>query len=215
MAGILRAATILSFPDFRDWAIRLLEDKWSASITDLSSDRIAYGTESVLLARSCDVPSILKRAMYELVRSSGYGQPERDGGVSVSKRDFRALIKAREELTSVWMMTMSPYSLDLAVCPGMVGGGGGVEPAPVPVPVRCTTLDPLLAGKAHHKLVRESNIADDYLYDPLCGLQALIDADWAAEGYCQDCVALRREVWANRREKIWENLNIWFGLDAI
>ncbi|KAJ7922276.1 hypothetical protein B0H13DRAFT_1983271 [Mycena leptocephala] len=58
-----------------------------------------------------------------------------------------------------------------------------------------------------------SGIADDYMFDPLCGLQALIDTDWAAEGYCEACVKLRREVWSHRREKIWDNLNIWFGLD--
>ncbi|KAJ7093789.1 hypothetical protein C8R44DRAFT_749829 [Mycena epipterygia] len=53
---------------------------WSprSSITDLSSNSVAYGTDSVLLTRSCDVPSILnvlKRATYELVRRPGYSKP--------------------------------------------------------------------------------------------------------------------------------------------
>ncbi|KAJ6555344.1 hypothetical protein DFH09DRAFT_1365723 [Mycena vulgaris] len=209
MAGILRAATILSFADFRDWAIRLLEDKWSPSISDLSPTPIGHATESVILARACEVPTILKRSMYELVRLSGYGQTEREG---VSARDFRALVKAREELTSSWLMTMSPYSPELIHCASIAAADPFAAAPPPAVP--CTTLDPLQSNKAHHKLVRESGIAEDYLYDPLCGLQALIDADWAAEEYCVECVRLRREVWANRREKVWDNLNIWFGLAA-
>ncbi|KAJ7633985.1 hypothetical protein B0H17DRAFT_961594, partial [Mycena rosella] len=137
----------------------------------------------------------------ELVRLPGHGKKDRDSGLSAG--DFRALVRAREELTAVWMLTMSPYVPDLAPCAALAP----LEPA-------CTTVDALQSGKAHHKLVRESGVADGYLYDPLCGIQALIEADLAAEGYCVACVALRREIWANRREKVWDNLDIWFGLDG-
>ncbi|KAJ7818975.1 hypothetical protein B0H14DRAFT_2837805 [Mycena olivaceomarginata] len=178
-ASILRAATLLSFPDFRDWAVRLLEDMWSPALANLSTEEIQHATESVLLARECELPAVLKRALYEFVRLAGYGQSAREG---VSPQDFRALVKAREHLTAAWMQTMNPYSLDLMVCA---------------LSASCTA----------------SSIAEDYLYDPLCGLHALIEADWAAEGYCDACVKLRREVWANRREKIWDNLDIWLGLN--
>jgi hypothetical protein len=187
-----------------------LDDRWSPSLADLSAERIMHATESVVIARTYDVPSILKRAMYELIRLAGYGQTEREG---VSSHDFRALVKAREQLTAVWMQTMSPYSPDFMMCASAAAPAEPVDPAAPAVPIRCTTGDPLLSGKAHHKLVHGSGIADDYMFDPLCGLQALIDTDWAAEGYCEACVKLRREVWSHRREKIWDNLNIWFGLD--
>ncbi|KAJ7681987.1 hypothetical protein DFH06DRAFT_972136 [Mycena polygramma] len=206
IASILRAATLLSFPDFRDWAIRLLEDRWSPALADLSTERITHATESVLLSRACGAPTFLKRAMYELVRLAGYGQtPNREG---VAGPDFYALVRAREQLTALWVQTVSPYSQDFVDC----AGAAPVPPAP-PAEVECTTANALLAGKAHRKLMQESGIVDDYLYDPVCGLQALIEADWAAEGYCAPCVALRRKVWAGRREKIWENLDVWFGLD--
>ncbi|KAJ6560101.1 hypothetical protein B0H19DRAFT_1375960 [Mycena capillaripes] len=211
IAGILRAATLLSFPDFRNWAIRLLEDRWSPELADLTSKRTPHATETVLLARSCNVPSILKRAMYELVRLAGYGQNEREG---VSAADFRALVRAREQLTSLWMQTVSPYSPDLMVC----AAAARMPPADPVVgaalgPLPCTAADPLKSTKAHHKLVHESGISDDYLCDPLCGLEVLIEADWGAEGYCAACVDLRREVWSRRREKTWDNLNIWFGIN--
>ncbi|KAF7352185.1 hypothetical protein MVEN_01181700 [Mycena venus] len=213
IAGILRAATLLSFPDYRDWAIRLLEDRWSPALADLSPERILHATESVLLARSCDVSSILKRTMYELVRLAGYGQTNRD--VALSTQDLRALVTAREHLTGAWMQTMSPYSQDLMTCASTYApvAVNGAAPAPAPAPAApCTTTEPLLSAKAHQKLVHQSGIADDYLYDPLCGLQALVEADWAAEGFCEACVKRRREAWASRRERIWEDLNVWLGL---
>ncbi|KAJ7034191.1 hypothetical protein C8F04DRAFT_956750 [Mycena alexandri] len=214
-ASILRVANLLSFNDFRDWAVRILQDEWSPSLEDLSIERIPHATESVILARTCDVPSILKRAMYELVRLAGYGQTDREEGVTPA--DFRVLVRAREQLTAQWMQLTSPYSSDLMNCASALAAAAqAADPAaPVPAPpapMKCTTTDPLLSGKTHHKVVRESGIADDYLYDPLCGLQALIDADWDGEGYCEACVNLRREMWTNKREKLWDNLDIWFGL---
>ncbi|KAF7337222.1 hypothetical protein MSAN_02274600 [Mycena sanguinolenta] len=78
-----------------------------------------------------------------------------------------------------------------------------------PAQTRCTATNPLQSAKAYQKLVQKSGVADDYLYDPLCGLQVLIEADWTGEGYCDACVKRRREMWANKREKLWENLDIW------
>ncbi|KAJ7431236.1 hypothetical protein FB451DRAFT_1421762 [Mycena latifolia] len=95
------------------------------------------------------------------------GQPEREG---VSAHDFRP----REELTAIWMLAVSPYSPDLALC--AAAGKGGAAPAPGLARCAC-------AGKAHHKLLRES----DDLCNSLCGLQALIYADRAAEGFYAAC----------------------------
>ncbi|KAJ7450443.1 hypothetical protein FB451DRAFT_1410417 [Mycena latifolia] len=69
MAGILRAATILAFPDFRDWPVRLLED-------EVSSSR----------ARAASPPS--STPGLRAARARG-----------ISARDLRALVRTREELT--------------------------------------------------------------------------------------------------------------------
>ncbi|KAJ7721894.1 hypothetical protein B0H16DRAFT_1431624 [Mycena metata] len=222
-ASILRVATLLSFNDFRDWAIRNLEDEWSPALEDLSPVSTPHATETVTLARTCGVPTILKRAMYELVRLAGYGQTDKEEGVTAA--DFRALVRAREQLTVEWMQITSPYSPDLmncasaratAIAPPVADQAAAAPPVPAPPPaaaVKCTTTDPLQSGKTHHKLVRESGIADDFLYDPLCGLQALIEANWEGEAYCEACLNLRREMWTNKRERLWDNLDIWFGLN--
>ncbi|KAF7337225.1 hypothetical protein MSAN_02274900 [Mycena sanguinolenta] len=194
VASILRVATLLDFADFRDWAVVLMEEKWSPVLAKLSTETIPHATETILLARSFDVRTILKRALYELIRLPGYGQADRDGGVS--NQDYRALVKAREHLTTAWWQTMMPYSPDFILCRA--------------AQTRCTTMDPLQSAQAYKKLVQEPGVVDDYLHDPLCGLQVLIEADWAGEGYCGACVKRRREMWANKREKLWENLDIWF-----
>ncbi|KAJ7461886.1 hypothetical protein FB451DRAFT_1404392 [Mycena latifolia] len=41
------------------------------------------------------------------------------------------------------------------------------------------------------------------------------EADSAAEGLCAACVALCCAVWAGKHEKVWDNLAVWFGLDAM
>ncbi|KAJ7437038.1 hypothetical protein FB451DRAFT_1193487 [Mycena latifolia] len=94
--------------------------------------------------------------------------------VGVSAHDFRVLICAREDLVAIWILAVSPYSPDLALC-ASAGEGGLVALA------CCTMLIALQAGKVHYKLARESGVADEYLCDPLCELQVLIDVDWAVE----------------------------------
>ncbi|KAJ7889501.1 hypothetical protein B0H14DRAFT_3429514 [Mycena olivaceomarginata] len=61
----------------------------------------------------------------------------------------------------------------MRVCGGASRGVAGVT-APAP---SCTAAHPLRSIKAHQKLIHESGIADDYIWDPLCGLQVLIEAD--------------------------------------
>ncbi|KAJ7450451.1 hypothetical protein FB451DRAFT_1186844 [Mycena latifolia] len=86
---------------------------------------IGHATDSVVLAHACGALAVLKHTLYELVcRPSAWASP-------------RTTSAAREDLMAVWILTMLPYSPDLALC----------------------------AGKAQYKLARESGVADDYLYD--------------------------------------------------
>ncbi|KAJ7362393.1 hypothetical protein DFH08DRAFT_950661 [Mycena albidolilacea] len=152
----------------------------------------------VLLANG--VKSFKKKA---LIRLLGYGQNERK---NVSAANLRALVRASKQLTALWMQTTSPYSPDLMVCASAAVRAGAaavdaVAGVTAPAP-SCTAAHPLRSIKAHQKLIHESGIADDYIWDPLCGFQVLIEADWGAEGYCYyACVERQREVWSNRREK--------------
>ncbi|KAJ7436934.1 hypothetical protein FB451DRAFT_1453388 [Mycena latifolia] len=146
-----------------------------------------------MLEISWVLPELLRttqfsRALYELVRRPAYRQPERE---TVSAHDFRALLRSREDLMAIWILIVSPYSPDLTLCAS--AGEGGLAAL-----ARCTTLDALQAGKVHYKLACESGVAGDYLHDPLCGLQAVLDADWTAEGFC----AASRGVGGRAREGV-------------
>jgi len=177
--------------------------------------RIPWATEAVVLARKCDVKKVLKRALYELVRMEGFGQDidDVDAGVLL-QMDYRALLKAREKLTSFWLLTAASPSNSFN-CPLAVPAP--VDPAhPAPPPANlgpCPTAKPSLSIEKHAKLVHASGLFEEYLFDPVCGMQALMDAPWAEEGYCAGCVGIRRDAWGKARAKVWQNLSIWFGLD--
>lgn len=243
MASILRASSALSFNEFEKWASQYLEEMWSPDLALLTTARIPFATESIALARHCNLLSTLKRAMYELVRLEGFGQTEADSDderdandeefVELSPADYKALVKARERLTSLWLLTATSPK-DFPDCSGPVAGGIARDNDPPADPLNanpniesanavgsrphqlaaagCTSTNRTLSMQAHAKLVIDSGIYEEYHADPICGFQALIDAPWAAEGFCEACVDTRRRAWAGGREKAWENLGLWFGL---
>ncbi|KDQ51620.1 hypothetical protein JAAARDRAFT_184840 [Jaapia argillacea MUCL 33604] len=79
----------------------------------------------------------------------------------------------------------------------------------LPTPKRCLPAN----EKMMHWIgsVHTSGIFQKYIYDPICGLQALIDAagEWEKEGYCYECVRTRIETWTDRRERLWDELEFW------
>jgi hypothetical protein len=236
LSSILRAAYTLSFTAFEEWAIKELESMWSPRLADLSTDRIPHATESLALARLCGLTRVKKRAMYELVRSHGYAQNdeedddddeddesgERDADdegdvqrkrkrssrrVRLANADKDALTRAREQLTSMWILTAGSVAKNFMQCPGANLAPQNDTPAQQP----CTTTTPGLP-LAHMRLVHESGLMEEYAFDAVCGLQALMDAPWAEAGFCEPCVEMRRKAWQGASEKVWQNLGIWFGL---
>lgn len=174
---------------------------WPVSIDNLTPRRIPHAVESLTLARECDIPAICKRVLYELVRSPKFGQ--QPTGPRLSSADLNALSTVREELTTLWIdVTAAPSGSSLtkgmAVC-GLQYPG-------------CTTREGARADSAHVKLVSSSGIFRDFVWDPVCGLQALAEQDWAGEGFCRECVELRKVVWRTMREKVWEKLDGLFRL---
>jgi hypothetical protein len=74
IASLLRASTALKFPKFREFAIHSLTTAWSAELESFSKDSkwLEYAAETVTLARGYNVACVLKRALYELVRTPGF-----------------------------------------------------------------------------------------------------------------------------------------------
>ena len=149
------------------------------------------------------MPELSKRAFYELVRTTRLGEDEdadtEDPDVMnamISRQDLARLIKAREELVSRWIFT-----------------AGG------PPDLTCGTVTdhpPLDKAKLLNDWQEhvKSSLFEECIYDPLVGLQRLIDIKWEGLGYCGACVGAWRDVWQAQRVKLWQQLDLWLDLPA-
>jgi hypothetical protein len=276
MAGILRASTSLDFPDFRKWVVRHLEENWSEDIRKLSVERLNNASETISLGRQYNIPGVLKRAFYELLRTAGFGQsamgdseyeaedkedggdeeqdgerenstdeeeegPEGDGvdnegdgdngdeqegdvhesgndeevamsnagddtgestpseptvdgedDCAIPLDDIRRLVNAREHLTTAWILAAASVPtcfpcLDKKAC-------------------RC------MSALLWTKVVHTSGMFEDYLYDPICGFDALINVKWETEGVQRGCIIVRADAWRKQQQKLWDNLDLWLEL---
>jgi hypothetical protein len=79
ISSLLRVSTVLKFPKFREFAVHSLTSAWSVELESFSKDSkwLEYAAETVTLARECDVTYVLKRALYELVRTPGFTKVQR------------------------------------------------------------------------------------------------------------------------------------------
>ncbi|PBK84228.1 hypothetical protein ARMGADRAFT_1000460 [Armillaria gallica] len=204
VVSIFRASSALSFNRFRDWAARYLEEMWPSSLCKVTLDPISHASDTVILAREWGLKSVRKRALYELVRLAGFGQDdsddESDHSTTISSSDYRLLVRAREMLTSAWTTRIATATF-------------GVETKCVGNVESCTAADVSLVASKHQEMVVASGLFETFLRDPICGTRALMELDWAKAGYCQGCVGQRILVWGKARERMWEDLDIWLGLD--
>jgi hypothetical protein len=224
LAAILRAATKLGFDTYRAFTVKLLENAWSSSLTDLTTESKSNAAEVVVLARTCGVESVLKRAFYEMVRVTGYGlgDGELDGSdgeesQEISRADERRLERMREHLILAWSQVAVRVDRSFK-CPNQskeTSGTPGRAHILGSTTSTCLLGCPSLSLKqdAWERHVHDSGLYDEYQFDPLSGLQALIDIKWDEESWCSDCVRARREAWTKMRQKTWERIGVWMGLD--
>ncbi|KAF9461804.1 hypothetical protein BDZ94DRAFT_1263029 [Collybia nuda] len=216
VASILRASTALSFEKFKPWARQYLENMWSPNLDSVTTTCIPLATETIILARRCSIPSVLKRALYELVRMKGFGQihvihDDNDDSKSagtLSATDHLILTKAREKLGSRW--------IEIALSPPRVLRPAASVPTPRPLcdNAHCTFASPENTHRIYRKLVHDSGIFASYIWDTICGVQALLDAPWTDEGCCVGCVGKIKGEWQRQKERIWRDLDVWFGLSG-
>ncbi|KAF9234955.1 hypothetical protein BU15DRAFT_78503 [Melanogaster broomeanus] len=205
LCSLLRASTSLRFDRSRALAIKFLEAEWASSLATVKPEKKEGAMDVAVLGRKCGVNSVLIRAFYELARSNGgYGllsnREETDsvrGTMGeekavlerISKADLALNDRVREHLVLAWAQTAARLS--------------------PPCNDHTSTECPSVAAQreAWECCVHDSGVYQAFLFDPICGLQALIDIDWEQAGWCQECVRVRREAWSQEREKLWE----WLG----
>ncbi|KIJ21395.1 hypothetical protein PAXINDRAFT_5565 [Paxillus involutus ATCC 200175] len=207
LSSLLRASTSLRFDRCRALSIKFLEIEWSCSLGALGLEKKAGAMDVAVLGRRCGVEGVLPRAFYELVRSDGgYGlasnraetdtvesEPgeEKEMLEGISKADLALIGRMREYMVLAWAQTaarLSPPCTDHTSpdCPSIA-----------------------TQRETWECRVHDSGVYQRFLFDPICGLQVLTDIGWEEDGWCQECVRVRREAWSQERQKLWE----WLGTE--
>lgn len=68
------------------------------------------------------------------------------------------------------------------------------------------------AGEGWAARLLQNGVFEAGFKDVFEGIDRLIDVDWAGIGYCVGCAGERREMWLERREKLWRQLDVLLGL---
>ena len=152
LAGVLRAAQTLSFEAYRKWAERIMERMWPATLDALTTDSILHAAFALALARTCGLRGVQKRASYELLRMSTFGQTivaspaaqvqegshaDADAEMGMDelpRAELLRLVHARKQLALTWAEVAGSAPTDF-VCPrGMLtqvmpesGGGSSTK----------------------------------------------------------------------------------------
>ncbi|TFK65206.1 hypothetical protein BDN72DRAFT_962663 [Pluteus cervinus] len=242
--SILNASHALSFHGYADWAKEQLSTLWSvgddfenlSSITTLSPQEVA---RSVALARKCDIPSILKPAVFSLVRLPSFG-----GSGQTTPHSFD-LVQCGERLLWHWVATLNRLVLPTcASSPAVISTDASTLPTP------CTANDPVKSRFFHYKTIYETGFFQVYINDTISGLQGLKEqlvpitqlqtvppsrkkrrklseepevksvpdvgkwADPNVGGYCESCVEKMWDICAEGMEECWGRLDEWAGVKS-
>ncbi|KAL1685700.1 hypothetical protein GGG16DRAFT_29361, partial [Schizophyllum commune] len=202
-ATVFRAASSLRFDKFAEHAKKAMTGPPHGFPEDLASLTEVgryYIVDAILLGRSWNVPEILKRAFYELARLPDSEDrripnpaldPPESGIDALDPIDLALLLNAQKKLAQAWTKVLLLHDLPrYKKC-----GDANCEAS--------TT-------KYLYCAVHESGIGEEYALDPLCGLQALINAKWVnSYRHCQTCAKRRKSELAEKRKELWASLDGW------
>lgn len=91
IASLLRASHLLRVRDFKAYAQRTFEEVWSDDLESICNVDVrrsgVSATEAVLLGRLCGLPGVVKRGMYELLKSETFEQGDSDSEGGESEED--------------------------------------------------------------------------------------------------------------------------------
>jgi hypothetical protein len=243
LAGVLRAASALSFKAQCTWAEGILERMWPAKLGTLTADPIPHAAVALGLARTCGLRGVQKRAAYELLRLPTFGQAvvaapavhvdvQENSGIDADvdaemaldelpRADLLRLLHAREQLVLAWAEIAGGAPTDF-VCPRgtqtqITPEGGASSSTGGSNDNRRLGCASASADRVHARwteLVHTTGLYVQRMVDPLMGLQDLKEIPWREEGFCKKCVAARNSSWDILRRKLWDDLDTWLQLTA-
>ncbi|KZV65398.1 hypothetical protein PENSPDRAFT_131254 [Peniophora sp. CONT] len=178
-AAIARAAKLLGFDQALSWAVEQLEKMWSNKITDVESGPLEPAQEALELSRIVDIPSIRKRAFYELMRMPSFGQSEAISSLSVA--DYKVLTYAREKMAQHWSDVINKSPTGRAECC-------------IKNPSKCSIKKDNAMTRNYRwwAVVHRENLLQHHLLDPLGGylrLKILLPLEAAKDPavWCSHC----------------------------
>jgi len=196
---------VLHFPQFRAFAVKCLERAWPSSIKcrTVSCKWKEFAADTVTLARAYDVPSILKRPLYELLITPGFKIASTD---KISSDDMHLLATAREQLCAIWHTTIAEeMSIEPSTC-------SKHKP-------KMTYEDAYSSSRVFHIQHKKHAITTmtAYLMDPISGFDAILQLlpkpyDDSATSWCLKCIDEKQTSLNNRSMEIWDTLDQWLGL---
>lgn len=195
VASVLRSSTTLYCLSFREAACYILKDMWDSDLSAYDPDDVKDHTaKTVVLAKQCDLPYVLKRAYYELLCSHGFQETCKEPAI-LPYEELHLLVKTREKLHEAWVPLIF-FPAKWEVCSSK---------SPCPSLSR--------RKLAWYEQVHESRIAHDWYCDPIGGLDQLRGVDWKVTAkMCDECVKNLTLEWADKKREIWDKLDGWLGL---
>jgi hypothetical protein len=198
LASAIRAATTFQCPGIRSWAIQSIEEIWTPRRTFL--EPLPNASQVLTLARTYHMAeTVTDRALYELLRAENFDELRNMHPPFLQKR----LDIARGKMHDAWISIAADPDKSSVPCPW--GPGLDSETA-------CISHSPSGIRDNHTKVVHTSLFIDRYMYDPIGGLESLISGEinWSATGYCPGCVQLKTRLWTDKKDKLVQELNLWF-----
>lgn len=193
-----------------DFAREYLNNQFSSQIDMIEEEPLPHAAEAVLLGRSWNLGTILKRAFYELAKrkslrstvessdgqgSDGGSEPDEedddddDAINELHPKDLIRIADGQKKLMSAWLSAVSLSDL------------------------KCPVKPPCGSSKARSTWDIVSPQMTAYQFDPINGIASLMNLDWKKKGYCEQCANARVGSLRAQREELWENVSVWFDLD--
>ncbi|KAG1809987.1 uncharacterized protein HD556DRAFT_1522406 [Suillus plorans] len=213
LAPIICAATALRFETYRTWAARVLEQTWSSSLEDLTPEPKEDAAGVIILARSCGLNGVVKRALYELARTrriSLYDYNDVPGQSvlpQIGRADERCVGLMKELLVTTWSEVAvridtfpcrdQPFSNKIRRVSLVERDWDSPDKCPPQTTQQVTW----------NERVHDSGLYTKYLFDPVCGAQELINIPWKEESWCADCIRSRRAAWRKMQQDLWTEMD--------
>lgn len=228
LACLLRGAHALDCERIWEYASRVFTAMWPEDLSELSTsteEQQKYAKEALQSARECGLPSVRKRAYYELVCTPGFGQIATDdnaecvddgelqpGANALRYADLLRLVATRERLERAWCaVARAPPAPSVVLCPLQSIPPDNLTPEQKIAIEKCQEARKQ-SGKWWTEQVVQAPLFQRGLLDPLSGLQELINIGWQELGFCAGCDGARKEFWEEEKKKLWGKLDIWLGL---